>query len=116
MTESTPPALEDLVCCVLANTNNLLMVHAVDMDFCQQFVNVIALALVRFPTAQSFLLALKSGLHLLEFVMTRRSIGNESDETCELRISRLIEAVIRQTSIHSKQTPFADSVSIKKII
>ena len=113
--ESGPPALENLIRCVLANANNLLMVHAVDIDFCLQYVDVVALALDRFPTAPTLVLAMRSGLHSLDFTMTRRSIGSESDEHCEIQISRLIEAIIRQCSIQSKQEPFTDSVRSKKV-
>merc|ERR1712071_279442 len=52
---------------------------------------------------------LKSGHQALNFVMTRRSIGNGYDEQCEIQISRLIEKILDQCRVQSTDELFHDS-------
>ena len=109
--DSTAP-LETLISNVLAATNNLVIIQAVEWKVCHLFMTVIHQLVERFPNSNNMVLALNTSYHSLVYIWNERSLGKECDLQSDEQINLLLNKIFENCTIQpDEDISIADEVS-----
>ena len=107
-----------LVSNVLAATNNLVIIQAVEWKVCHLYLTAIRQLVERFPNSDNLVLALNTSYHSLVYIWSERSLGKECDLQSDEQINLLLNNIFESCTIPSDEDDVgvADEVSFNLIL
>lgn len=91
--EGINPLVGDLASSVISSISNLILIHFTTSRVCRQFLDVVLEVCMRFPSSGNLKLAMNCAYLSLAFIWSERSIGNECDIECDIRVGLVVKYV-----------------------